>query len=206
MTKPTTLTTGQVRLSYVHLTKPYAMNPGQEPKYSVTILIPKSDVHTKQRIDAAIEAAIQDGVLSKWGGVRPALLKSPVHDGDGERLNGGPFSAECKGHWVLAASSKQPVEVVDINLNPILDQTQIYSGMYGRVSINFFAFNANGNRGIGCGLNAVQKVADGEPLGGRISAAQAFGDGFTPTAPSTAAKPAFDPITGQPLSGGVMGL
>lgn len=212
MTKPTAVTTGQVRLSYVHLTKPYAANPGQEPKYSVTLLIPKSDVQTKQRIDAAIEAAIQEGVVSKWGGVRPPVLKLPIHDGDGVRPNGEPFGPECKGHWVITASSKQPVEVVDLNLSPILDQTQIYSGMYGRVSITFFAFNTNGNRGIGCGLNAVQKVADGEPLGGRISAAQAFGDGFTPatpttpTAPPTAAKPAIDPITGQPLSGGVMGL
>jgi len=220
--------TGKVRLSYVHLFNPYAAQPGAEPKYSVTILLPKSDLVTKQRIDAAINAAIQLGITSKWNGVKPPILHIPVHDGDGVRPSDGmPFGEECKGHWVFTASNKQKVEIVDINLNPIIDQTQIYSGIYARVSVRFFPFNQNGKKGIGCGLGPVQKLEDGEPLGGRITAAEAFGSGTPeyptynlghqpqsnyrqPTQPnqiqSQYMPQQIDPITGKPLTGGVMGI
>jgi hypothetical protein len=171
----TSVTTGQVRLSYVHLFQPHASQPGQEPKFSTTILIPKSDVTTMQRIHAAIQSAIQKGVSGVWGGARPPQPKTPLWDGDGVRQNGEPFGPEAKGHWVLTASSKQQQAVVDANMNPIINQTEVYSGMYGRVNLNFFPFSNSGNRGIGAGLGPVQKLADGEPLGGRISAEQAFG-------------------------------
>lgn len=188
----TTVTTGQVRLSYVHLFQPHANQPGQEPKYSTTILIPKSDTATMQRIHAAIAAAIEKGVAGAWNGARPPQPKTPIWDGDGVRQNGEPFGPECKGHWVLTASSKTQQAIVDLNMNPIIDQTQVYSGMYARVNINFFPYSNSGNRGIGAGLGPVQKLADGEPLGGRISAEQAFGQ----AAPMQAA-----PAYGQPTYG-----
>lgn len=173
----TEVVTGEVRLSYVHLCQPSA-RPGQDPKYSTTILLPKSDVATKQRIDAAINAAIQQGVAEKWNGVRPPVLAIPIHDGDGTRPSDGmPFGAECKGHWVFTASAnatRQP-EVVDLNMNPIINQTEIYSGMYARVAIRFFPYHNNGKKGVGCGLGPVQKMRDGEALAGGMSAAQAFG-------------------------------
>lgn len=171
----TNVTTGQVRLSFVHLFQPHANQPGQEPKYSTTILIPKSDVATMQRINAAIEAAAQKGVAGIWNGARPPQLKTPIWDGDGVRQNGEPFGPECKGHWVLTASSKQQQAIVDVNLNPIINRSEVYSGMYARVNINFFPFSNSGNRGIGAGLGPVQKLADGEPLGGRVTVEQAFG-------------------------------
>lgn len=177
----TSVTTGQVRLNYVHLNTPYANKPGQEPKYSATILLPKSDIATKQRIDAAIAAAIQAGIMSKWNGARPPMISSPIWDGDGVRKNGDAFGPECRGHWVFTASSKQKQEIVDLNLNPIINQTEVYSGIYARVNINFFAFDTNGNRGIGCGLGPIQKVSDGEPLGGGVSAQEAFGGGAQQT-------------------------
>lgn len=195
--------TGKVRLSYVHLFTPYAAQPGQDPKYSCTILLPKSDVATKQKIDAAINAAIQQGVSGKWNGVRPPVLAVPVHDGDGVRPSDGmPFGEECRGHWVFTASSKQRVEVVDMNLNPIIDQTQVYSGMYARVSIRFFPFNTNGKKGVGCGLYPVQKLEDGEPLGGRVSAAEAFGGGAPayPQQPSYGQQPYGQPAPAQPYA------
>lgn len=180
----TNVTTGQVRLSYVHLFQPYAGPNGGEPKYSTTILIPKSDVATKQRIDAATQAAIIAGVSTRWNGVRPPQIALPVHDGDGPRPSDGmPFGEECKGHWVVSASSKQQQAVVDINLNPIINQTEIYSGVYARVNINFFPYANSGKKGIGCGLGPVQKISDGEPLGGGVSAEQAFGSpagGYVP--------------------------
>ena len=187
--KATNVTTGEVRISYEHLLKAYTNDPKNEPKFSATLLIPKSDVFTKQRIDAAIQAAIQEGVSAKWGGVRPPQPPIPVWDGDGLRQNGTAFGPECKGCWVLTASSKQPPEIVDVGFNPIIQPTEVYSGMCARVNINFFAYNQTGKRGIGCGLGPVQKLRDGEPLGGYVSAAEAFG---TP-----AAAPVIDPITGQ---------
>lgn len=202
--KPTKVVTDKVRLSYVHLFTPYAHQPGQDTKYSCTILVPKTDVATKANIDAAIEAAKQEGVQSKFSGVLPPVLPTPIYDGDGTRPSDGmPFGKECKGHWVFTASSKQAPQVVDANVNPILDQTEVYSGMYARVSVNFFAYNSNGRKGIGCGLNNVQKLADGEPLGGRTTAAEDFGpaSGVAP-APGyqQPTQSAYDPGTNMPTN------
>ncbi len=181
---PTHVVTGRVRLSYAHLMQPYANTtnkPDAEPKFSVTILLPKTDLATKQRIDAAIAAALQEGVRRKTykDGVPLDKLPTPVYDGDGVRADGyTPFGPECKGHWVFTASCKatQRPDVVDVNGNPILDATQIYSGIYGRVSVDFFPYNFPGRQGVGCGLGNVQKLADGEPLGAsRPTAADDFG-------------------------------
>jgi hypothetical protein len=176
-----------VRLSYVHLFTPYASQQGGEAKYSTTILLPKTDIATKQSIDAAMNAAIKEGIASKWNGVRPPVLAIPVYDGDGVRPSDGmPFGEECKGHFVFTASSKQPPEIVDLARQRILNKTEIYSGIYARVSVRFFPYASNGKKGIGCVLGPVQKLEDGEPLGGRVSAASAFGDNgpaFTQPAP-----------------------
>ena len=173
------VTTGEVRLSYVHLFKPYAAMQGQEEKFSVTVLVPKSDTDTMARINAAIEAAKQRGISEKWNGQCPPIVPNPVYDGDGVRPSDGmAFGPECKGHWVFTASAKAdyPPEVVDKMGNPIINQSEVYSGMYGRVNVNFFPYAFGGKKGIGCGLGPVQKLRDGEVLGGgRMSAAQAFG-------------------------------
>lgn len=194
--------TGRVRLSYVHLFTPYAKQPGQQAKYSVTILLPKSDVATKQRIDAAINAAIQEGVTSKWNGIRPPQVALPIYDGDGARPSDGmPFGDECKGHWVFTASSPNNApEVVDVMLNPIINQSEVYSGMYGRVSIRFFPYLNNGKKGVGCGLNNVQKLEDGTPLAnGRTSALSDFGGpGGNQTAPAYPTQQPVQPAYQQP--------
>ena len=168
--------TGKARLSYVHLNQPYAQGKG-DPKYSVTILVPKSDVETKKRLDAAIEAAAVAGA-SKWGG-RPPKIATPVWDGDGTRPSDGmPFGPECKGCWVFTASAKadrQP-QIFDAQRNPIIDARELYSGIYGRCIVSFFAYLAEGKKGVGCGLDAVQKLADGEPLVSRVDAASEFAE------------------------------
>ncbi len=213
----TNVTTGEVRLSYVHLSKPYAYQPGQEEKFSCTILVPKTDVDTMGRINAAIEAAKQRGISEKWNGVCPPILPTPVYDGDGVRpTDGMAFGPECKGHWVFTASAKAdyPPEIVDVHGNPIINQSEVYSGMYARVNVNFFPYAFGGKKGIGCGLGPVQKRRDGEALGGGApSAAQAFGApqpvaqaGYTTQQPTYAApqynqQPAaqrINPITGLP--------
>lgn len=179
MNELTNVTTGEVRLSYVHLFKPYAAMQGQEEKYSCTILVPKADVGTLARINAAIEAAKQRGISDKWNGQCPPIVPTPVYDGDGVRPSDGmAFGPECKGHWVFTASAKAdyPPEIVDKMGNPILNQSAVYSGMYGRVNVSFFPYSFGGKKGIGCGLGPVQKTRDGEALGGSApTAAQAFG-------------------------------
>lgn len=176
---PTRVVTGEVRFSYVNLLKPRENQYGGEPKFSVTILVPKSDAATKQRIDAAIEAAKQIGKSKAWNGVIPPMVAIPVYDGDGVKPSDGmPFGEECKGHWVFSASTKadQPPKIVDLNMNPIIDPTEVYSGMYGKIAVNFGPYSSQGKKGVGAYISTnVQKTRDGEPLG---SAAPAAADDF----------------------------
>ena len=165
----TKVVTGIVRLSYANVWEPASIN-GSKPKYSVSLIIPKGDTKTIADINAAIDAAIQEGA-AKFGGKIPnkAALKLPLRDGDIERDD-----EAYKGSYFVNANSTTAPEVVDRSLQRILDRNEVYSGGYARVSINFYAFNSNGTRGIACGLGNIQKVRDGEPLGGKSSAADDF--------------------------------
>lgn len=193
------VTTGKVRLSYVNVFKPKAMQPGQDEKYSCTILIPKTDVETKKRIDDAIEQAKKQGSDDKWGGVIPPILPVPIHDGDGARPSDGmPYGDECKGHWVMTASAKvdYPPDIVDQNLNPIINQSEIYSGCYARVNITFYPYGGGKTgfkKGVGVGLGPIQKLADGEPLGGGSKSASSVFDVVEPE------EVKINPLTGQPM-------
>ncbi|GHV36263.1 hypothetical protein FACS1894187_10580 [Synergistales bacterium] len=172
---PMKVLTGEVRLSYVTVTTPRAAQQGGDPKYSVTLLIPKTDLATKADIDASMQAAAQDAMAKVWNGVRPPNLRIPIYDGDGVRPSGEPFGAECKGHWVITASTKMKPQVVGIdNINVELAPSDVYSGMYGRITIRFFGYSNSGNKGVGCGLGNIMKTRDGEPLAGNASAASDF--------------------------------
>ena len=205
---PMKVLTGECRLSYCNLTTPRAAQQGGEPKYSVTLLIPKTDVATKADIDAAIQAAANEALSKVWNGARPPQLRVPIYDGDGVRPSGVPFGDECKGHWVMTASTKNKPQVVGIdNINCELAPSDIYSGMYARVTIRFFGYSNSGNKGIGCGLGNVMKTRDGEALAGSASASVDFaGVGAAPAAapaygvnPTAPAAPAY----GAVRSGGV---
>lgn len=197
---PMKVLTGECRLSYCNLTTPRAAQQGGEPKYSVTLLIPKTDVATKADIDAAIQAAANEALSKVWNGARPPQLRVPIYDGDGVRPSGVPFGDECKGHWVMTASTKNKPQVVGIdNINCELAPSDIYSGMYARVTIRFFGYSNSGNKGIGCGLGNVMKTRDGEALAGSASASVDFaGVGAAPAAapaygvnPTAPAAPAY---------------
>ena len=208
------LVTGKVRFSYVCVFEPRAVNGGEE-KYSITLLIPKTDTSTYQRIIAEINKTLQENVADTFKGVLPANPNLPIYDGDWLRPGGEPFGPECKGCWVMSAKSNSAPEVVDANCQPILSKNEFYSGCYGRASIRFYAYNQNGNKGIGCGLGNVQKLEDGQPLDGRTTAAEDFGTPYQPTAQTTntpqyqapaqvqqmTSQVAIDPITGQPIAG-----
>lgn len=168
------ITTGKVRASYVNIFQPRAQNGG-EPKYSVTLLIPKNDTATINSIYAEMERAKQEGAQKVFGGNIPPVCKIPIYDGDGARPSGEPFGEECRGHLVMTASAKMQPSIVGLDMQNIINPAEVYSGCYIRANINFFAYNTNGNKGVGCGLNAVQKIEDGEPLTARVSAEEAFG-------------------------------
>lgn len=218
---PTKVLTGEVRLSYTNLITPKAPKTGGDARYSVALLIPKSDNATIADINASIKAAYEEGVTKKWGGAHPQL-KAIVHDGDGLRPSGLPFGDECKGHWVLTASSKIKPQVVGVdNLNCELAPSDIYSGMYGRVTINFYAYDTSGSKGVACGLGNVLKTRDGEALAGSASAQsdfegleQSFAGGAQPTpilpgyqqpsyqpAQSVYQQPSYQPAYRQPAGG-----
>ena len=165
----TKVVTGIVRLSYANVWEPASINGGT-PKYSVSLIIPKSDAKTIAAINAAVDAAIKEGA-PKFGGKIPnkAALKLPLRDGDVERED-----EAYQGAYFVNANSTTAPQIVDRSVQPILDRNEVYSGCYARVSINFYAFNSNGNRGVACGLGNIQKVRDGEPLGGKSSAADDF--------------------------------
>ena len=164
---PTKVVTGKNTVfSYLTVNEPRLPYGGGTPKYSVSLIIPKSDTETIKRINKAIKAAYEEGQsrLKGTGKFVPALedLKTPLRDGDKER----PEDAAYANAYFLNASSTTKPGVVDAQCNPIIDPSELYSGIIGRASINFYAFNTNGNRGIACGLNNLQKLKDGTPLGG----------------------------------------
>ena len=166
----TKVVTGVVRLSYANVWEPASINGGT-PKYSVSLIIPKDDEKTLAAINAAIDAAIKDGV-SKFGGKIPnrAALKLPLRDGDTER----PDDEAYADSYFINANSATAPGIVDSACETVFERSQIYSGVYARASVNFFAFNSNGNKGIACGLNNIQKLRDGDPLGGKSRAEDDF--------------------------------
>ena len=161
--------TNKVRFSYAHVFQPQVSpEEGKAPKYSVSILIDKSDKETIDRINKAVEQCKEEN-KSVWGGTVPKGLKGGLRDGDAEQDD--PANANS---YFINANSQQKPGVVDHHLNPIIDKSEFYSGCLGRASISFFAYNSNGSKGVGCGLNNVQKMEDGEKLGGATTAAEDF--------------------------------
>ena len=171
---PLKVVTGpDTRWSYVNAWEPKSINGGT-PKYSVSLIIPKSDTKTIEKIKAAIEAAYHEGESKLKGNGRsiPPLttLKTPLRDGDVER----PDDPAYKNAYFINANNSSAPGIVDADRQPILERSEIYSGVFGRASVNFYAFNTNGNKGIACSLNNLQKIRDGEPLGGKSNAEDDF--------------------------------
>lgn len=153
------------RISFANIWEPKAINDS-EPKYSVSCVIPKSDKKTIASIQKAVEAAKEDGKARRWSGKIPPNLKLPLRDGDIDRPDDENYADSC----FLNATSKDAPQVVDRRVQPITDPMMVYSGCYCNVSVNFYPFNANGNRGVAAGLGNIQFVKDGERLSGRASA------------------------------------
>jgi hypothetical protein len=171
----TKVITGKVRFSYAHVHEPKAKSEGDDPKYSVSLLIDKSDKATVDKINKAVEAAKEIGKNKHWGGKIPKKLKLPLRDGDEEREDDENY----EGVFFVNASSKNKPGIVDANRDEIMDNAEFYSGCYGRAAVNFYPFDQKGNKGVACGLNNLQKLQDGDPLSGGASRAEDdFNDGF----------------------------
>lgn len=167
------ITGPQTRWSFCNVWEAKPINGGT-PKYSISLIIPKSDTVTVDKINAAIQAAYTDGESKLKGNGRSVLplsaIKTPLRDGDIER----PDDEAYKNSYFINANSATAPGIVDADRNVILERSEVYSGVYGRASINLYAFNSNGNKGIACGLNNLQKIKDGEPLGGKSRAEDDF--------------------------------
>ena len=176
-TQASKVITGKCRASYANLNEPKSINGGK-PKYSVSIIIPKSDIDTLNKIRSAIKAAYVEGEHKLKGKAKTAppmnSLKCPLRDGDTAR----PDDEAYADSYFINANSDTAPGIIDRNRQPITDTREIYSGIYARFSVNFYAYNTNGNIGIACGLNNVQKLSDGTPLGGRSKAEDDFSDEF----------------------------
>lgn len=169
---PTKIVTGKVRFCFTNVFEPVSMDDASEKKYSICIIIPKSDTATVKKIKNAIAAAKEEGKgkIADKNGKIPSTLKTPLRDGDEERSDFPEFA----NSYFLNASSLRKPGIVDASLNPIMDKDEFYSGCYGRASLTFYAYNVQ-SKGIACGLNNLQKLADGEPLSGGSTAEEDFG-------------------------------
>nr|DAK25127.1 MAG TPA: DNA helix destabilizing protein [Caudoviricetes sp.] len=174
----TKVITGKVRFSFCHIFEPQKPQGGGEPKYSVTLLIPKGDTATLGKIKAAQAEARENFCKRNGPNALPPKPNHTLHDGDGMRDSGEPYGEECKGCYVITVSSKQKPVIVDAMRNPVVDPGEVHSGCYGRAAINFYGYNSNGKKGISAGLLSIQKLHDGEPFG-TVGSADDFDDGYT---------------------------
>lgn len=172
----TKVVTGLVRLSYVQIFSKRSFTEGTDAKYSLCVLVPKKDTKTLKKIQAAMKSAAEEGISTKFNGKKPSNLHMPLRDGDEERADEAP---EYKGMYFFNCKSDRKPGIVDKDRNEILDPDEVYSGCWGRVSVNFYPYSVNGNKGVAVGLNNVQKLKDDQRLGGAAASAEDdFNDDF----------------------------
>lgn len=180
----TSMNTGKIRFSYPNVFTARAAAAGQAEKYSVTALIPKTDTATKAKIDAIIKEIYEEEKNRKFKGLLLSEIQTPIHDGDGRKPKGGAYGEECHGCWVLSTTSKNkpgvvgPEKMNDGRYAPCTDETKVYAGCFGRLNVNFYAYDVSGNKGIAAGLNGVMTYGYGDPIDGRVRAEDAFNDGY----------------------------
>jgi hypothetical protein len=173
----TKIVTGKVRFSFVHIFEPDVPQDGGDPKYSITLLIPKNDTATLGKIKGAIAEARELFVQKNGANSLPAKPNHTLKDGDGAKDNGDEYGPECKGCYVIRVKSKQKPVIVDAFRNEITDPKEVYSGCYGRAAIKFFGYNTKGSKGISATLLSIQKLSDGEPFG-TVGSADDFDDDY----------------------------
>lgn len=166
-----TVVFGPCRLSYTHLFTKYSPDGDTDSgKYMTNVLIPKGEKETVKAIEGAIEAAKKTGIISKWDGKEPKKVDLPLRDGDTDKEDDDIYA----GHYYINAKCASRPGIVDKHRSPIVDEDDVYSGMWAIVSVTFYPYNVSGNKGVAIGLNNVMKTKDDERLGGRTSAENDF--------------------------------
>ena len=168
MAKSVKVVTGKVRFSYAHVFQPAETLNG-DLKYSVSLIIDKNDKETIAAINKAFEEVKAEN-QDIFKGVSAKLIKGGLRDGDEERPNDAAYA----NSYFVNANSKLKPALFDENSQAIIDPSELVSGDYGRASVNFFAYNAGGSKGVGCGLNSLMKLESGEKLGGAVASAADF--------------------------------
>ncbi len=167
--KETKVVFGPCRLSYTHVFNRYNPDgPEAEGKFMTNVLIPKSEKETIKAIQNAIEEAKKQAIVGKWGGKEPKKLDMPLRDGDDKE------DEIYDGHFFVNAKCNTRPGIVDKNKVPIVDEDEIYSGVWAIISVTFYGYEVSGNRGVACGLNNIMKFKDDDRLGGRVSAEADF--------------------------------
>lgn len=166
--KKSSIVVGPVQLNFCNVWEPKAVEGSDKEKYSVQIrLHKKRDKALILEIQSAVKAIATASKETVFKG-KTANLKLPLRDGDNSD------DETLKGHYFFNASSDSQPGIVDRNRKPIIEQDEVYSGVIAYVSVNFFAFNKNGNKGIAAGLNNILKYKDGERIAGKPSAQSDF--------------------------------
>ena len=160
-TKVVTDPSEKIRASYVNIFQPRMNDLNGKEEYSVMLLIPKSAKNTLKSINRACKAAIE----KKWKGKPPANLRMPLRDGDEPDDDGNKRAPEYLGHYFMNVRGDRAPGIVDQKRNALVNSTELVSGDYVRVSLNAFGYAQKGNKGVSLGLNNVQLVSKGEPLG-----------------------------------------
>jgi len=160
----TRVMTPEFRVSFPNVFKPgRALQEGAEPKYGMSMLFPKgADLK-------ALKAAAAAAAKEKWGDKIPKGIRDPFRD-QGEK----EYEGYEDGAIFINATSKLKPGLVDSQREDIISDEEFYAGCYARATINAFAYDTAGNKGVAFGLNNVQKLRDGDPLGGRVRAADDF--------------------------------
>lgn len=174
--QPTKVVGGPARMSYVHVFKPTSVHPDKPEtlKYSAMLMVPKSNKLLFKELKAAQQAALEIGKVTKWANKIPEKLSLAIKDGDEDYdLDKNP---EYAGHWIISAKSDTKPGIVDREKEPLTSEEEFYSGCFARFSIKFYPYNTAGNKGIGVQLNHLQKVKDGERLGGKASVDEDFAE------------------------------
>ena len=171
-----TIVIGPCRLSYTHLFEKWAGPDGDESraKYQTGVLIPSSQTETLDALRKCIKAAYNQAITKYWGGKRPAINEGsdvyPLRDGDNKD------DENYNGHFYLNAKTGKKPSVTDKHGDTIMDEDEIYSGVWAYVCVTFYGYKQNGKCGIATALEAVRKCKDDEQFGGGVSQTEAFGN------------------------------
>jgi len=166
-TSDTSIRIGEVRFSYPHL---FEVN--DNGKYSCCLLIDKGNKEAIQLVEEATRAAAKKGADKFWSGKTPANLKKPLRDGDDEHPEDPAFANTM---FLNAGNQYKPKVAArdEFGIVTVEDPTEVYAGCYGAVTLEFFPYNTNGNRGVGVSLGNVIKLRDGDPLAGTVESVEA---------------------------------